>query len=129
VLHGIGAFERAFKMLDDALIESGGPWILGADLTLADVNLMPYVARLDYLGVLQFWIDNRRNVEAWWAMAREWPSFKSAVDDRISETERSEMSIHGEKIAGDIAEAIAEVRRNILAAVASKESRVLPGRA
>jgi len=127
VLHGIGAFERAFKTLDDELIESGGPWVLGTDPTLADVNLMPYFARLDYLRVLHLWIGKRPNVETWWAMAREWPSFKSAVDDRISEAERSEMSIHGDKIAGDIAEALAEVRRNMGAAMA-KESRVLPDR-
>jgi glutathione S-transferase len=36
-------------MLEEALAE-GGPWILGDQLTLADINLMPYAARLDYLG-------------------------------------------------------------------------------
>src|ERR1700692_1394514 len=49
VAHGIAAYERAFKMLEATLAEDNGPWILGSDPTLADINLMPYAARLDYL--------------------------------------------------------------------------------
>ena len=48
VLYAIAAYERAFKSLEETLAE-GGPWILGDDPTLADINLMPLVARLDYL--------------------------------------------------------------------------------
>jgi hypothetical protein len=93
-------------MLQDTLAESGGPWILGSDPTLADINLMPYAARLDYLGLLDLWIKDRPLVKAWWASAREWPSFKSA------EAEFSEIRMHAPKIAGDLAETISEVRRN-----------------
>ena len=53
---------------------------------------------------------------AWWALAREWPSFKTGLRDLISEAEFSEMRMHGPKIASDVAEIIAEVRRNTLAA-------------
>ena len=52
---------------------------------------------------------------AWWAMAREWPSFKTGLRDLISEAEFSEMRMHGPKIAPDVAEIISEVRRNTLA--------------
>src|SRR5271154_1307408 len=51
VIHGIAAYERAFKMLEDTLSKEGR-WILGGNLSLADINLMPLVARLDYLGLL-----------------------------------------------------------------------------
>src|SRR5271167_4770373 len=54
VVHAVAAYERAFKMLEVTLAE-GGPWILGAGPTLADINLMPLVARLDYLGLLDLW--------------------------------------------------------------------------
>jgi glutathione S-transferase len=40
-----------FKALGQERAE-GGPWILGAEPTLADITLMPYVARLDHLGLL-----------------------------------------------------------------------------
>jgi glutathione S-transferase len=116
VIHGIAAYERAFKTLEDTLSETG-PWILGASSSLADINLMPFAARLDYLGLLDLWIKNRPGVMAWWALAREWPSFKTGLRDLISEAEFSEMRMHGPKIANDVAEIIAEVRRNTLAAV------------
>jgi ganglioside-induced differentiation-associated protein 1 len=112
VLHGVAAYERAFKMLENALVESGGPWILGANPTLADINLMPYAARLDYLGLLDLWAGGRPHVEGWWARARAWPSFKSGLHDLVSESEMSEMRTHGPKIRDDVAAHIASLRRN-----------------
>ena len=109
VKHGIAAYERAFGMLEDTLSETG-PWILGANPSLADINLMPFAARLDYLGLLDLWIRDRPRVTAWWKLAREWPSFKTGLRDLISEAEFSEMRTHGPKIADDVAEIIAEVR-------------------
>ncbi|HEY2535195.1 MAG TPA: glutathione S-transferase family protein [Xanthobacteraceae bacterium] len=117
VVHGIAAYERAFKMLEDALVESGGPWILGSNPTLADISLMPYAARLDYLALLDLWIKDRPHVKSWWTTARQWPSFKSGLHERISETEISEMGMHGPKIANEVAEAIGEVRRKMAAAM------------
>ena len=38
-------------------------------ITLVDINLMPFGARLDYLGLL--WTDNRPRVRDWWARAQE----------------------------------------------------------
>ena len=82
-----------------------------------EIELMPFAARLDYLGLLDLWIKNRPAVMAWWALAREWPSFKTGLRDLISEAEFSEMRTHGPKIANDVAEIIAKVRHNTLAAV------------
>jgi glutathione S-transferase len=64
---------------------------LGANPSLADINLMPFAARLDYLGLLDLWIKDRPRVKGWWALAREWPSFKSGLRDLISGAEFSEM--------------------------------------
>jgi glutathione S-transferase len=116
VKHGIAAYERAFKLLEDTLAETG-PWILGANPSLADISLMPFAARLDYLGLLDLWINDRPHVKDWWALAREWPSFKSGLYDLISETEFSEMKTHGPKIADDVAKIISEVRRDTAAAL------------
>ena len=112
--HGIAAYERAFKMLEDSLAENG-PWILGANPSLADINLMPFAARLDYLGLLDLWIGDRPRARAWWALAQEWPSFKTGLRDLISEEEFSEMRMHGPKITDDIAEIIAKVRQDMRA--------------
>ena len=90
------------------------PLILGSDPTLADINLMPYAARLNYLGLLDLWIKDRPHAKAWWNIARGWPSFKSGLHDLISETEIAEMQTHGPKIANEVAEIIDEVRRDTL---------------
>jgi glutathione S-transferase len=102
VLHGIAAFERMFKLLEHTLTE-GGPWVLGARPTLADINLMPYVARLDYLGLLGVWTDERPRVRDWWRLASDWPSFKRGLRDLISEAEFADMRTHGPKIRNDVA--------------------------
>ena len=115
VVHGIAAYERAFKLLEETLAETG-PWILGDSPSLADINLMPFAARLDYLGLLDFWIGERPRVQAWWALAREWPHFKTGLRDLITEAEFAEMRTHGPKIADDVAKVIAEVRAQMSAA-------------
>jgi len=112
VVHGVAAYERAFKMLETTLADSGGPWILGAGPSLADVNLMPYAARLDYLGLLDLWTAARPRVQGWWTHARGWPSFKSGLLDLISDAEFTEMRTHGPKIRDDIAAHIAALRRD-----------------
>jgi glutathione S-transferase len=115
VLHAIGAYERAFKHMEHDLAE-GGPWLMGDKVTLADINLMPLVARLAYLGLLEVWTHDRPNVNAWWARAQEWPSFKTGLSDLISETEYSEMRLHGPKIKDDLTALLAGMKREMAAA-------------
>jgi glutathione S-transferase len=109
VLHGIAAYERAFKLMEETLA-AGGPWLLGARPTLADVNLMPYAARLDYLGLIGVWTDDRPRVRAWWAQAQEWPSFRRGLRDLISQAEFAEMRAHGPKIRDAVAAKLAQLR-------------------
>jgi len=111
VVHAVAAYERAFKMLEDTLAQSG-PWILGAEPTLADINLMPLVARLDYLELLDLWTAPRPRVQNWWAHAQAWPYFKSGLSDLISEAEFAEMRTHGPKIRDAVAAHLATLRLN-----------------
>jgi glutathione S-transferase len=113
VLHAIAAYERAFKHLEETLAEHGGPWVLGKEPTLADINLMPFAARLDYLGLLGIWIDDRPRVRNWWATASDWPSFGRGLRDLITEAEFAEMRTHGPKIRGEVAERLAGLRRGM----------------
>jgi glutathione S-transferase len=110
VVHGIAAYERAFKLMDQTLAEHGGPWIVGDTVTLADINMMPYAARLEYLGLIGAWLDARPRVRDWWGRAQDWPSFKSGLRDLISEQEFSEMRTHGPKIYDDVKAAVAKLR-------------------
>jgi glutathione S-transferase len=111
VVHAIAAYERAFKMLEATLAEDG-PWILGTEPSLADVNLMPLVARLDYLGLLGLWTAARPRVQSWWVHAQAWPYFKSGLSDLISEAEFAEMRMHGPKIRDAVAAHLATLSLN-----------------
>ena len=116
VVHAVAAYERAFKLLEATLAEAGGPWILGAEPSLADINLMPFAARLDYLGLLDLWIGDRPRVQAWWGHASAWPYFKSGLSDLISEAEYAEMRSHGPKIRDGVASHLQSLRRDAAAA-------------
>ncbi|MBM3528509.1 MAG: glutathione S-transferase family protein [Alphaproteobacteria bacterium] len=109
VLHGIAAYERAFKLMEQTLSE-GGPWLLGERPTLADINLMPYAARLHNLGLLGCWTEGRPNVERWWERVAAWPSFRRGLHDLISEHELSEMRLHGPSIRDAVAAKVAALR-------------------
>jgi glutathione S-transferase len=110
VLHAISAYDRAFKLMDQTLAE-GRPWLLGERATLADINMMPFIARLAYLGLLEVWTEGRPHITAWWEQVQQWPSFKSGLSDLITEAEFAEMQTHGPKIRDEVAARLAEVRR------------------
>jgi glutathione S-transferase len=109
VLHAIAAYERAFKLMEQTLAERG-PWLLGAQPTLADINLMPFAARLAYLGLLEAWTAGRPRINAWWTQVQEWPSFRRGLHDLISEAEFTEMRTHGPKIRADVEKLLAGLR-------------------
>jgi len=109
VLHAVAAYEKMFKMLESALAE-GGPWILGSSPSLADINLMPYIARLEFLGLANLWTDQRPHVEAWWDRVRGWPSYRAGIVDPMTAAELAEMQTHGRKIHSEIAVLLNELR-------------------
>ena len=114
VLHGIAAYERAFKLMEPTLAE-GGPWLLGPSPTLADINMMPFVARLSYLGLLEAWTADRPHINAWWAQVQAWASFKKGLSDLVSEAEFAEMRTHGPKILPDVQRLVAGLRQRTAA--------------
>jgi glutathione S-transferase len=115
VLHAVAAYERAFKLMEEMLAQRG-PWILGTSATLADINMMPFVARLAYLDLLEAWTANRPHINAWWAQVQAWPSFRRGLHDLISEAEFAEMRAHGPKIRGEVDALIAGLRQQHAAA-------------
>ena len=107
VFYGIAAFEKLFKAMDDALAD-GRPWLTGDGFTLGDVNLMPFVARLEYLDLLDIWIEDRPRVQAWWARAKARPSFASAISGRLAPEDEAAMKTHGGKLRDAIRKKRAE---------------------
>jgi glutathione S-transferase len=66
--------RRTWERMDAEIEASGGPWLLGKDITLADVAVMPALVRMDDLGMAD-WQDLPR-VKTWYDNIRAHPAFK-----------------------------------------------------
>ncbi len=110
VAQGIFAFEKMFREMEIDLAAKDD-WLVG-DFSLADISLTPFVARLEYLGLLDIWIAERPLVRAWWSRARSRPSFKAAIADRLSAEQISSMRVSGARIKDKIASRWREIVRD-----------------
>ena len=118
VFQGIGAFEMAFQKMEADLTDGsdggkagGGPWLLGAEMTLADINMMPFVARLAYLDLLDIWLDGRPATRDWWQRVQALPSFKAAIPEKLSAADFDTMKSSGTAMRARVAERLAEYRQ------------------
>jgi glutathione S-transferase len=71
----LGRLQRSIDRMDEAIRETGGPWLMGRNLTLADIAVMPVVVRLADLGLDTMWADKPR-VGRWFEAIRSHPAFK-----------------------------------------------------
>ena len=67
--------RRSYERMDEAIKDSGGPWLFGKDITLADVSVMPAMVRMADLNRAGDWADLPR-VAKWYEMIRAEPAFK-----------------------------------------------------
>lgn len=66
--------RRSWERMDAEIEASGGPWLLGRDISLADVAVMPALVRMHDLGMPE-WQDLPR-VAAWFDLIRAQPAFE-----------------------------------------------------
>jgi glutathione S-transferase len=66
--------RRAYERMDTEIGKSGGPWLLGSDLSLADIAVMPAIVRMADLGQDRAWQDLPR-VQRWYDAIRADPAF------------------------------------------------------
>jgi glutathione S-transferase len=71
----LGRLRRTYERMDDSIRDSGGPWLLGKDITLADVSVMPALVRMADLGRAADWADLPR-VAKWYELIRAHAAFK-----------------------------------------------------
>ncbi len=83
------AFVAAIKAYDKVLTQmarqlDAGPWLGGAEYSLADIALIPYVVRLEHLALAWMWDGPRASVGRWLARCSARPNF-SAVANYIDQ--------------------------------------------
>lgn len=66
--------RRGVERMADWLNSSGGPWLMGSNLTLADIAVMPVIVRLDDIGLSTLWTEHAA-VAAWFDAIRETMAF------------------------------------------------------
>ncbi len=113
VFNAIAAYETVFAKLEMTLAD-GRDWITGTAYSLAEIGLAPYAARLEYLDLLQVWIDDRPNVAAWWERIKARPGYRSGLSGRLTDGEIEPMRRFG----GAIRQRVAERRQEYLDAFA-----------
>ena len=64
-----GRLRRGIVRMGSWLDESGGPWIMGAHITLADLAIMPVIIRMDDIGLGHIWSDTPQ-IDEWLAGIR-----------------------------------------------------------
>lgn len=57
---------------------------MGDAFTIADIVLAPYMARLDYLTLLDVWTVDRPGVAGWWERLRERPSYRAQLSGKLT---------------------------------------------
>jgi glutathione S-transferase len=70
----LGRLRQAIVRMAEALRVGDGPWLMGADLTLADIAIMPVVVRMADLGLSTLW-EHLPDIERWLAAVRARPAF------------------------------------------------------
>ena len=62
----------------EATLAGGGPWLLGAMYTLADICVAPLIDRMEDLGMEGLWEVNCPHVTAWFRHMKERPAYSEA---------------------------------------------------
>jgi glutathione S-transferase len=70
----LARLRRTYERMDAQIEKSGGPWLLGKQISLADVAVMPALVRMHDLN-LPGWLDLPRIV-TWFDNIRAHPAFK-----------------------------------------------------
>ena len=70
-------YDRYLQKMEDALQHS--PWLVGNEISLADVAMAPYVNRLDMLSMSEMWTTRRPRLTDWFARIKARPTFYEAL--------------------------------------------------
>jgi glutathione S-transferase len=83
----LGRLRRTYERMDGSIKDSGGPWLFGQNITLADVSVMPALVRMADLGRDSDWSDLPR-VAKWYELIQAHTAFKPTYYSGSLLTER-----------------------------------------
>lgn len=72
----LGRLQRGVDRMAGWLEESGGPWIMGADLTMIDIAIMPVIVRMADINLDHMWAD-KSGVADWLTAIQNTDAYKA----------------------------------------------------
>jgi glutathione S-transferase len=88
VRHGMAAprvdctfrlYDNYLQKMEDTLAHQ--PWLAGDTYSLADIAVVPYVNRLDMLGMSEMWVGSRPRLTEWFERMKSRASFRPSLLD------------------------------------------------
>jgi glutathione S-transferase len=108
-------WDRALSAMEGALADH--EWVCGETYSFADVSLLPYILRLDHLGLLNVLCSERPHVWEWYRRLRSRPASIAALDRTIPEEKTAFVRECAKREEDSIAQTIESLRREQSAAV------------
>lgn len=102
IYRGTVAYEKIFQKIEKVL-DDGREWLVAGRFSLAEINLAPYFARLEYMNLLDIWTGDRPAAAAWFKRIQARPSYQAEVVAWIRDDEWGEMQEAGSRIRPRIA--------------------------
>ena len=76
IAHAVANIRRTLERMEHDL--AGGPWLAGADFSLADIHLSPYIVRIDEHAGRGIHLDDYPRCRDWWTRLSARPAFARA---------------------------------------------------
>ncbi len=90
VYRAVAAYEKAFAKIEKTLSD-GRTWLCGGMFSLAEINLVTYFARLEWMNLLDIWLTERPLTLAWYERIKARPCFIAEIAGRMRTDEWDEM--------------------------------------
>jgi glutathione S-transferase len=81
VAESVKSHEKLLYWMEESL--RSGPYLAGDTYSLADIDVIPYVLRLELLGLDKMWAE-RPGVTRWWDRMRTRPSIEESIIARMT---------------------------------------------
>jgi glutathione S-transferase len=99
----LGEIDKFLGEMEAALARTA--WLAGDAFSLADVALMPYLARFEFLGLASLWA-NRQALAGWLARVKARPSFDRVLIADVAPTRMAAMLAHGSEQAARLSRTV-----------------------
>jgi|SaaInl85LU_5_DNA_1037374.scaffolds.fasta_scaffold24313_1 glutathione S-transferase len=101
------AYRKLLDEMDKTLNNSS--YLVGSDMTLADVSILPYIERLTHLQLSFMW-DNKPSISRWYKLMRSNTAYKQSIVNWYNQDYIKLMSVKAELKISDIKEKIDAMR-------------------